>query len=114
MLSGDCVPVRGDMPVYDDVKASMDSINKLLARKGIKVLLSAWAEPAYGQQVYKNLQDGLDYMADIDHEVYVHNIAGEDFLAIVNAVHNKLGLTADSMNPLFFNTIKAHVFAGYH
>ena len=109
IITGDCVPVRRDMPVYDDVKLSMDSINKLLKRSDIAVLLSAWAEPGYNSQAYKNLQDGLNYIMDIHREVNSQKTKSQDVKTIAGIVCKKLGLPESTMNPLFFNTIAAHL-----
>jgi glyoxylase-like metal-dependent hydrolase (beta-lactamase superfamily II) len=45
LFCGDAVPVDGDLPVYDDALQSVQSVTKLQAIRGIRVLLSAWDEP---------------------------------------------------------------------
>ncbi|MFC1942988.1 MBL fold metallo-hydrolase [Chloroflexota bacterium] len=113
MITGDCVPVRGDMPVYDDVASSLISIGKLLERDNLAVLLSSWDEPRYDSQAYNSLQEGIDYIRKIHRQVIRQktNLASSDVRAVATMVCKELGFPDTTLNPLFFRTIEAHLSA---
>lgn len=111
LITGDCLPVSGDMPVYDDVELSLASIDKLAEMKDIDVLLSAWADPVYGTKVYEKLKDGADYIREIHDLVSGYKADSVDVMTIAQSVCDRLKLPPGTMNPLFFNTIAAHLKA---
>jgi len=113
MITGDGVPVPGDMPVYDDVNASLTSIDKLLKRDNIDVMLSAWDEPRFASQVGASLRNGRDYISKIHNEVIRQKTAlnSNDVKAIAGAVCKEFGLPNTTLNPVFFRTISAHLKA---
>lgn len=114
MIAGDCVPVTGDMPVYDDVALSLKSIDKLLKRDNIAVLLSSWDEPRYGGHAYKSLRDGADYIRKIHREIVRQKavLGSDDVKVIAAAVCRELGFPEATLNPVFFRTIEAHLKVG--
>jgi glyoxylase-like metal-dependent hydrolase (beta-lactamase superfamily II) len=69
LITGDAVPLVGEMPVYEDARASMRSVEKLLGIDGVKVLLGSWDAPRYGDEVRRALSDALGYLEDIDRKV---------------------------------------------
>ncbi len=69
LITGDAVPLVGEMPVYEDAKASMRSVEKLLGIDGVKVLLGSWDAPRYGIEVRRILGDALAYLEEIDLKV---------------------------------------------
>jgi glyoxylase-like metal-dependent hydrolase (beta-lactamase superfamily II) len=111
MITGDCVPVKGDMPVYDDAEMSLASIDRLAKRKDIDVLLSAWDDPASGTAAYEKLKDGAGYIREIHNEVNRLKEGSADLITIAQALCDSLKLPPGTMNPLFFNTIAAHLKA---
>jgi len=113
MITGDCVPVPGDMPVYDDVASSLMSIDKLLRRDNIAVLLSSWDEHRYGSQAYKSLQQGADYIRKIHQEVIRQKstLNSSDVRVVAAMVSERLGFPETTLNPIFFRSIEAHLKA---
>lgn len=49
LFSGDAIPVPGELPIYEDVPASVASIKKLKAVKDVRYLLPSWDEPGAGE-----------------------------------------------------------------
>jgi glyoxylase-like metal-dependent hydrolase (beta-lactamase superfamily II) len=49
LFCGDAVPVAGDVPIYDDAAASVQSVKRLRGLNGIHILLSSWVNP--GQEM---------------------------------------------------------------
>lgn len=109
MITGDCVPVRGDMPIYDDAGISVKSLERLSAKKDIDVLLSAWADPVYGAAAYEKLKDAADYIKEVHRAVIRYKNDSEDIRTVAQAVCDYLNLPAGTMNPLFLNTVAAHL-----
>ena len=102
LFTGDAVPIRGDLPIYDDATESIQSIKKLKEIEGIKVLLASWDEPREGESAYRIMDEGLDYLKQI--QVSVDKIAkynsGLDPLEFCKLVLNDLGLPEMAANPI--------------
>ncbi len=52
LFTGDVIPLKGDLPIYDNFKESIISINKLKKIEGINVLLASWDDPKEGNEAY--------------------------------------------------------------
>lgn len=48
LFTGDALPVPGDIPIYEDVEASVDSIRRLQTLHDVNVLLGSWDTPRVG------------------------------------------------------------------
>lgn len=75
LMTSDAVPIPNDMPIYQDIFASIKSIERLEALPDIKVLLSAWDEPRREDDARRVLSEGRRYLEHI-HET-VLKVAGE-------------------------------------
>jgi glyoxylase-like metal-dependent hydrolase (beta-lactamase superfamily II) len=62
LFSGDAIPVPGEAPVYEDVRASVASVKRLKAIKDVRCLLPSWDEPRQGDAVYPRIEEGLQYL----------------------------------------------------
>ena len=69
LVTGDVIPVPGDMPIYDDPLALIESINKLKSCSEVSVLLSSWDEPRNGVLVAQVMEDGFDYINRVHNAV---------------------------------------------
>lgn len=113
LFSGDAIPLAGDLPIYDDVLASVKSIKKLKGIDGVKVLLSSWDDPQEGDQVYQRMDDGLQYLQRI-HEAII-NVVGDDRSLASNEaelckrVLLELGFPAQAANPIVARSFVANV-----
>jgi hydroxyacylglutathione hydrolase len=110
LFSGDAIPHAGDLPIYDDVGASVSSITKLKNIEGVNYLLSSWNEPREGKDVYKLMDDGLQYLQRIHEAVLAITDTGylpesEEFCPLVMA---KLGLPPAAANPIVCRSFAAH------
>lgn len=65
LFSGDAIPAAGEYPIYEDVLGTVRSIKKLRDIKGLRVLLSAWADPQHGDAVYEAMEAALRHMQHI-------------------------------------------------
>jgi hypothetical protein len=112
LISGDAVPLRGSLPIYEDVQASIGSLEKLRRIGGLKILLSSWDEPRSGESIYALIDDGVSYIRHI-HEV-IREEGGDapsfDFAELGARVMTKLGFPGMLLGPVAA-TIKAHLKA---
>jgi hydroxyacylglutathione hydrolase len=116
LFSGDCIPVPGDMPIYEDVIATVKSVKRLRGVGGLQVLLSSWDLPRRGPEIYEAMDEALAFIQD------VHKVVREAKTELGNApmpeiarlVCQKLGLPEMAMNPLFFRTVEAHLRVSDH
>ncbi|MDD4579621.1 MAG: MBL fold metallo-hydrolase, partial [Methanothrix sp.] len=115
LMTSDAVPIPNDMPIYQDIFASIKSIERLEALPDIKVLLSAWDEPRREDDARRVLSEGRRYLEHI-HET-VLEVAGEglqpegrdarldppqemDRMDLCRKVLVRLGLSPAMANPL--------------
>ena len=123
LFCGDAVPVAGDLPVYDDAVASVQSVRRLRALNGVHTLLSAWDEPRRDARAYRQMDRALLYLQKI-HEAVIA-AAGDDtpdLLELTRRVAGQIGLPPQAVNPMLARTFAAnlrvkdqkHLFAGSH
>lgn len=111
LFSGDAIPVPGDLPIYDDPRASLNSIERLMAMDGISSLFSSWDEPKEGEEVYWAMDDGYARIQQV-HEVVKGVLAdnpGIDPAELTGMVVQELGLPAELANPMVTRSLLAHV-----
>jgi hydroxyacylglutathione hydrolase len=105
LFSADAVPVPGSMPIYQDILASVRSIQSLGRVRGIKFLLSAWDEPRLNGEAYRVMDEGLGYLQRIHNAVLkvaggTAPDAGLDSMELCRRTLAELGLPQAMANPL--------------
>jgi hydroxyacylglutathione hydrolase len=116
LFSGDAVPVPGDIPVYEDVFASVNSIKRLKGIKGIRHLLASWDEPQKGNKVYERMDEGLRYIQRI-HEAVLKtsdNDLSPEPIQLCKKVLEELNIPSVAANPLVARTVAAHLLMRGH
>ncbi len=110
LFTGDAVPVAGDLPVYDDAVASMQSVRRLRGLSGIRVLLSSWDEPGKGEEAYRRIDSALEYLGRI-HEAVLASAGDEtpDMAELTRKTAASLGLPPGAVNPLLTRTFAANL-----
>ncbi|MDP3564882.1 MAG: MBL fold metallo-hydrolase [Methanoregula sp.] len=112
LFSGDVIPVPGDLPVYDDAAGSVRSLRILRSVRGIRVLLSAWDEPRYGDAAYGQMDLALEYLGKI--HAAVLTAAGDgnpDPMELTRKTVTLLGLPPEAVSPLLARTFAANLRA---
>jgi len=102
LFSADAIPLTGEMPIYDDIHLSIGSIQRLRRMEGIKLLLSAWDEPRQGEDAYRIMDQGLDYLQRIHSAVIraAERKGSDDPMQICSKAIRELGLPQMMANPL--------------
>ena len=116
LITGDAVPISGTVPIYEDVIPSIQSIGKLKEIKGLKVLLTSWDEPHYGDRVYALLDAGMKYFQDI-HEVVLKEKATSptsDVTELSLHILKSLGLPEAALIPIVIRSFEAHLNVSDH
>lgn len=111
LFSADAIPMRGAVPIYDDILSSIDSIRKLQQRKGLTMLLASWDEPRQGEQVYSLMEEGLLHFQE------VHNLVrrmrtgspAEDSTALASQVLRAMNLPQTALIPIVIRSFEAHL-----
>jgi glyoxylase-like metal-dependent hydrolase (beta-lactamase superfamily II) len=113
MITGDALPLPGDLPIYDDIVASVQSIKRLQRVKNIETLLSSWEAPVYGyEHIAKRIADGLLYLRRIHEAVSKGKGQGKDDLSdLCRHVVHGLGLPPFAANPLVARSFAANLAA---
>lgn len=110
LFSGDAVPVERDLPVYDDARESVQSVKKLKGIRGIRVLLSSWDDPRWGEAAYTQMDLALAYLQKIHRTVITVSADGtEDPIEITKRAAALLGLPPQVVTPLLVRTFTAHI-----
>jgi glyoxylase-like metal-dependent hydrolase (beta-lactamase superfamily II) len=66
LFTGDAILIPGELPIYDDYNQLIESIKKMKDIKGVNTLLAAWDDPRKGNEVYRIMDDSLDYLKHIN------------------------------------------------
>jgi len=110
LFSGDAIPVMGDLPVYDDALASIQSIKRLRGLAGIRVLLSAWDEPRKGVEAYRQMDQAVEYLQTIHEAVLaVAGTGSPNLIELTRKTAAVIGLPPRAVNPLLSRTFAANL-----
>jgi hydroxyacylglutathione hydrolase len=111
LFTGDAVAVAAGFPVYDDVAASVRSIQRLRSLPDVEVLLGSWDEPRRGRDILPVLDEGLACLQKV-HDL-VRQVAGPnpsmDPMDLCRQVIDRLGLPGAAANPLAARSLQAHL-----
>ncbi len=111
LFSGDAVPVPGDMPIYEDAMASVQSLRKLKGIPDIRYLLASWDEPRKGAEAYERIDAGLQYLQRI-HEAVLRvsgNNPAPEPIELCAKVMKELGMSSENANPLVARSFASHL-----
>ncbi|MBI5680421.1 MAG: MBL fold metallo-hydrolase [Methanobacterium sp.] len=111
LFTGDAVPIKGDLPIYDDFNESIRSVDKLKRIEGINVLLASWDDPQEGIHAYDSMDEGLDYLQNINESVYKinSNNDGLNEIELCMKVLEDLGLPAVAANPIVAKSFQSNL-----
>jgi len=111
LFTGDAVPVPGDLPIYEEVRATMTSIARLSELRGVRHLLASWDGPREGKGVQASLRAAMEHVQAL--HLLVLKLTNEryhrDLLELTLNVQKELGLPSQTANPLVSRTVQAHL-----
>lgn len=109
LFTGDVVLSPGDLPIYDSAAVLQSSLARLQALRDVRVMLAAWDEPRWGDEIGARLAASEEYLRQIDRAVRTAAAAGETDLCA--AVLPQLGLPPTVANPLIAQALQSHLVA---
>lgn len=110
LFTGDAIPVKGDLPVYEDAILSARSVQRLRGLTGIRTLLSAWDEPRRGKDAYVQMDLAAEYLTSIHDTVRACAGTGSpDIMELTRKTAAALGLPPQAVNPLLARTFAANL-----
>ena len=111
LISGDAVIPPGSLPIYEDHKKAVSSIERLKTEGEAEILLSSWTDPSQGDSVTALLEGSLEYLKDIDRIVLEQYGNGETVepMLLCKSVIEHLGLPPFAVNPLISGSLMSHL-----
>ncbi len=111
IITGDALPLPNDLPIYEDLVASVESIRRLQKAKNINSLLSSWEAPLYGSAlIAERMNDSILYLQKIHETVIQGKSQGlEDLMELCRYVVMTLGLPPLAVNPLVARSFAANL-----
>ena len=112
LFTADSIPLKNDIPNYDDFKDLMRSLKRMLNNSNYKTLLTSWTPPIYNlDAIEKLIQDGKNYMRRIDTIVKseYENIPEAEPLSCCKKTIEKLGLPPVLVNPIVDKAFRSHL-----
>jgi glyoxylase-like metal-dependent hydrolase (beta-lactamase superfamily II) len=111
LITGDAIPVVGDMPVYDDPVQSVRSIVRLASIDAVDVALSSWDAPHRGPDARAAMQRGEALIRRI-HDAVAAAVPDRepiDGIELCRRVLPALDLPETMVNPLVARTLLGHL-----
>lgn len=110
LFCGDAVPLPHDLPIYDDYRTSLATLERLATLEGVELLLEAWSGPASIPPAAR-FAAGAAWLREIDAAVRgaLAADAALDAMALCRQVVAQLGLPAPAVNPLVARSLASHV-----
>ena len=115
LICGDVLPEAGELPIYEDVRQTLESLDKLRAVPGVEVLLSQLSRRvSRGEEVAAHIDEGEAYLRRIGRLVHEAAASGGPPSAeeAGRRVLAELGLPEAGLIPIVVRSFEAHLAAG--
>jgi len=102
LFTGDALVFPGDLPIYEDISESLESIKALRQIENVENLFSSWEPPIQGHDnIRKRMDESIVYLQHI-HAVVNRSNNGEpqNSMELCEKVVSELGLPPFAVNPL--------------
>ncbi len=108
LITGDAVPIPGDIPIYDDALAQMRTLDRLMKIDDVDLMVSAWDVPKKGREVRDAMRAGKDVVKRMHRSVLDHSGGSVD-PELIKMVLKDMGLPTNVPNALIARTIGSHM-----
>jgi glyoxylase-like metal-dependent hydrolase (beta-lactamase superfamily II) len=111
LFTADSVPLKNDIPNYDNFLELMDSLAAIKNNSDFDVLLTSWTPPTVDkEEIVKLIGEGEEYMKRIDAVVKdCYPDKHTKTLDSCKAAVNRLGLPPFLVNPIVDKAFKSHL-----
>ena len=110
LICADCLLLPGNLPIYENVIAAVNSINKLKKIENIQWLLSSWDNPVKGIEIKTKMSQSIAYFKAI--HKYIARIEKVKELApldLCKKIIGDMGLPSVAVNPLVAMAFQSNV-----
>jgi glyoxylase-like metal-dependent hydrolase (beta-lactamase superfamily II) len=110
LFTGDIIPVRYDIPIYDDYQQSLKSLEKIENMPFPEHLYSSLDADRHEDEVEEIISAGFEILYEV-HAAFLdvyRNFPETELAGITKAVLEKLNLPSKFINPLFMRGLKSH------
>lgn len=112
LFIGDCIPVKGDIPIYVNKTEVIESLNKIKALKyAVDNFYPAWDITYSNENIDIVIENAFDIVNDIEHAVGIASQESNNIDTIIKKVCQMLNKPLLEKHPLFTKTICAHIQA---
>ena len=110
LFLGDAIPVKGDIPIYINVRDAFRTLQKIRDLDGICNYYPAWDHTYSVSNINEKINDAVQIIRTLDEQVctILENGRTSDITAITNLVCERLKMPYLKENPLFRKTILSH------
>lgn len=110
LVSGDAVISPGDMPIYEDPDALLNSLKKIEDME-LDVLLSSWSEEKRGPAIRERIKESGEYIKKIDAAVkrVFSGRMNEDKMVLCAEAVEDIGLPVIAINPMVLRSFLSHL-----
>ena len=111
LFTADSIPIKNDIPNYDDFNDLMDSLHRIRSTQDLSILLTSWSPPLTDRkEIELFLDEGESYLKVLDKTVKSIYIGEEsEALEFCRKVILKLGLPDFYVNPIVDKAFKGHI-----
>lgn len=111
LFTADSIPIKNDIPNYDDFNDLMDSLHRIRSTQNYSILLTSWSPPLTDRkEIEIFLDEGESYLKVLDKTVKSIYIGEEsEALEFCRKVILKLGLPDFYVNPIVDKAFKGHI-----
>jgi len=111
LFTADSIPIKNDIPNYDDFNDLMDSLHRIKSTQDYSILLTSWSPPLTDRkEIEIFLDEGESYLKVLDKTVKSIYIGEEsEALEFCRKVILKLGLPDFYVNPIVDKAFKGHI-----
>ena len=111
LFTADSIPIKNDIPNYDDFNDLMDSLHRIRSTQDLSILLTSWSPPLTGRKEIEIFLDEVEsYLKVLDKTVKSIYIGEEsEALEFCRKVILKLGLPDFYVNPIVDKAFKGHI-----
>lgn len=111
LFTADSIPIKNDIPNYDDFNDLMDSLHRIRSTQDYSILLTSWSPPLTDRkEIEIFLDEGESYLKVLDKTVKSIYIGEEsEALEFCRKVILKLGLPDFYVNPIVDKAFKGHI-----
>ncbi len=110
-FTGDAIPLRNDIPNYDNYFKLMASLERIASRKDYTTLLSSWTPAIFDSKKAVHLiEEGIGHLKLIDSAVgNIYTEAEKEYLQYCKKTLSQLGLPLLLANSVVDNAFRSHL-----